>query len=611
MSVPDPPASLTVYTGAVDKLKKDELFLLCQALGVEKDELAKKKKDTLISLVNTILDTYPSFEEDPQFAGLYEYRKKKEKKGKPKKTSAVKTAEDLAEQSKAVKPLTGATLKLLQQNVTTDPAPSFRPLNSGPATKQQGERKQDSSPLSTPKSTPVSSSAAVSEKPDAPGEESQDEDSNSEEDSDSDEDPGDVKEEEGGDKEGDKEKVASETEEDEDDDGKSDSPSPKKAPNKPFKDLGVPKTTQTPASVLVRFRHPTDARVPAQEVFVENVKVTKSELDEGKVKHEATLTHLLPMALKNHSPMKADRAGRLLRPGVYDAKERMAIGSVAQHTDGGPLPPNLKWARGNTLTLEDFGDDVFSAELFYEPAATQSVPGLQTSLTGAKTDIPIEIAQQRSQAKTLPTKHSIQDSAHFRNFILEYTQFTRLSPTTNMTAGNALDSFLRFFPLLEKRKGWSKGNAGWAIPEDFEAPAWVTSEGWEQYRNGTFTQKEVILASGLKPTSTRYTVTLFQKAKRLPGDISKWVKAPRPQATEGAEDQEELSPYEDMKFKEFVALVDQKTAEIRERKSDEGDERKKKKKKREDGEDRRSKGKGKAKAKEKHRELSSDELDEN
>ncbi|KAJ7470613.1 hypothetical protein FB451DRAFT_1176584 [Mycena latifolia] len=626
MSAPAPiPPPDPVFTGALDKLKKPELQSLCLALGLEQKDISGKKKESLISLINTIFDAYPSYEEDSRFAGLFKHRKK-HANSKPKKTSAVKDAEDAEEQSNPSKPLTGAALKLLNQKVTTDPSPSFRPLNLGQGSKKTKEAY--SSPLSTP--TPSSSPAPLPLPPappapnaEATGEESE-EDDNSEEDDDDEEDEDETAE------ESNKEDIEKEGDTNEDEDGDEKINSPK--PNKPIKDLGLPKITQAPTPVLVRFSHPTDNNIPTQTVFVKSVQVTKSETEEGQVKHEATLTELLPLALNNHSPMKADRAGRLLRAGVYNRMERMPIGSIGQHTEGGPPPANLEWTRANTLTLESLqGDDnVFGAQLYYEPSAAPNnptptlAPAPTTSLTGAQTDVPIEIAQQRQAANPVPPKHLIQDSPHFRRFILEYTEFTSLSPTTNMTAGQALDAYLRFIPLLEKLKGSSKGGAGWAIPSDFEAPASVTTPGWEQYRNGTFTQKEVILASGLKLTSTRQNYHLFQKAERLPGDIAKWVKAPRlPQANADSDEDTDSSLYEDMKLKDFTSLVEEKTEERKARKaaalakempragsskrkkSEEGsEEQKKRKKKKKNEEEKHGKGKAKAKAR-----RSSEELD--
>ncbi|KAJ7646181.1 hypothetical protein B0H17DRAFT_1148166 [Mycena rosella] len=159
--------------------------------------------------------------------------------------------------------------------------------------------------------------------------------------------------------------------------------------------------------------------------------------------------------------------------------------SVAQHTDGGPIHMNLDWVQGNWLPLkklpeETFGPDVFAADLFYEPSATLSVPAPPINLTGAKTNRLLDIAQQRHEvqmAQATSTKHTIAFNADFGRFLREFAESGTLP--------------------------------------DFNAPTWVTSPGWEQYRNGTFTQLDIIKAAGLMSTAPHNNVTLFTRAKLL------------------------------------------------------------------------------------------------
>ncbi|KAJ6479388.1 hypothetical protein DFH09DRAFT_1341694 [Mycena vulgaris] len=137
MSATDPPAAdSTIFTGPVDmSLGKPALQVQCAALGMSIRDKQQKQHDkkTLVRLIDTMLFVnFLSWEEDARFAPLYQYRKEhpqKHKKGeKPKRTSAHKATEDLAEQAKSSE-LTGANLKLLNKKVTTDPPASFSQLS--------------------------------------------------------------------------------------------------------------------------------------------------------------------------------------------------------------------------------------------------------------------------------------------------------------------------------------------------------------------------------------------------------------------------------------------------------------------------------------------------
>ncbi|KAJ7095028.1 hypothetical protein C8R44DRAFT_890156 [Mycena epipterygia] len=560
-----------VFTGSIENRKVDDLKVLCLALGLEKKDLAKKKKNDLVSLINTWLDTYPSLEDEEKFAPLFQFRRdhpaqqprSSKKIAKLKKTSASKAAEDQEEKSKTSKALTGATLNLFDQKVTTDPVGSVRPLGSQPVKKEAGD------------------------------------------------------------------------EDDEEEDNGKDDDEEKGSPLE--LDLRLPKTTQSSSSVTPQIRRIQHA------------------LSAGSVKHEVNLTELVPLAINTDTPMKADRAGRVGRPGIYpitgNGPNIMSIGSIGQLLEGGSIHTNLNFDRGNKIVLNDLGEDVFGVQLYYEPTVTPSImapPVLPpTSLTGADTDRPLEIAQQRHRAKPIPPKRALEVTAHLSQFLREFTQSDVLPQDTNFTAGQALDAYLLFSKFASPFKVWNKKGAGYTIPPDFIAPDYVTSPGWEQYRNGTFTQKELIAAAGLTSTCTRNNNSLFAKAKELPGRIGRWVNAPRVKAEKkdsGDEDIEEEKStkgveflFDHMKLKDFNAIVQEKYKKYQDRlkgigraggskkstkhtrsyedSDDDGNTRKKKKKRvvvgdSDDGseEEKRSKKKGKGKAKA-PRESTSDNMD--
>ncbi|KAJ7883150.1 hypothetical protein B0H14DRAFT_3433028 [Mycena olivaceomarginata] len=109
---------------------------------------------------------------------------------------------------------------------------------------------------------------------------------------------------------------------------------------------GTPKHSEDEGSekssgmVLVKFRHPLITDIPPQQVPVGNIIITNSVNSAGEVKHEANLTKLIPAAIENHSPMKADRQGRISRPGLTAGT--MDIGHVSNYVKG-PLPAKLEY----------------------------------------------------------------------------------------------------------------------------------------------------------------------------------------------------------------------------------------------------------------------------
>jgi hypothetical protein len=56
--------------------------------------------------------------------------------------------------------------------------------------------------------------------------------------------------------------------------------------------------------VLVSFKHPFEGQHPAEQVYVNNVKIMCSTSPGGTIKNEAMLTDVIHKAIENNSPIK-------------------------------------------------------------------------------------------------------------------------------------------------------------------------------------------------------------------------------------------------------------------------------------------------------------------
>ncbi|KAJ7883335.1 hypothetical protein B0H13DRAFT_1890419 [Mycena leptocephala] len=505
-----PPSETVVFRGHLGKLKKDYLQTICRALGKSESEV-KKPKSVLIGLIEGELEgESKSFSSDPRFIALERHAPKETKK---KRTSADKTADDLAA-SKGPKAPTAAELKLHNQKVTTDPAPSFRPLSlqTKAATRPKKVKKPE------PSSSPLSSIAPSS---------SESNHSNRDE-----------KEEE---------------KDDASDDDRKDSDEDKKDSEEDEMDVpGTPPPSGEPP-ILVSFKRPFEGQHPAEQVYVNNIKIMRSTSPGGTVKNEAMLTDVIRKAIENNSPIKGDRAGRFSCPGLHNEEEIMGVGSVGQHLEQTGLPISLNFER----TV---------------PASV--IPAPTTTLTGASSDKPLEIANNRRT----PASHRIVASAAdhpFCVFLREFAQENTLSQDTHFVGGDCLDGYLEFKPFMAKFLPFSKTKKGqgYYIPPNFQAPASVVTPGWEQYRNCTFTQDEIILAAGLRRTTTRENIKIFVRIKELSGDLLQWMKTERPSKDDGeASDSDPDStspnrfPYKNMKRIELRNLVNSRYEDLKEEK---------------------------------------------
>ncbi|KAJ7758157.1 hypothetical protein DFH07DRAFT_958502 [Mycena maculata] len=501
MSAPDsvtvtPPVKVGPFKGLIDKQRtKPDLQAICTALQIPIADATGKKytKDQLLPLLmKRLFVDEPTLQDNPTFSALYE---KKGGKGSTKKTSADKNAEVAKEQSKPAQALTGylfillANLKLHAKKVAMDPPASFARLGLS----LQGEGKNT---IEQPHTAPSSETSSVLTpiRPSTPIPGDQD---NAPED------------------QGFKNLEEEEKEKDTDEEEKKIQFS----------------TKESKGIVFVNFSHPHCKEVAPQEIVVGDISITNSIAPGGAVSFQASLKDLVPAAINNYSPMKHnDRGGRIARPGLSQANSSMPIGSIAQYLDG-PFPKSLNFTRTDTMALHatDHPGE-YRCDLFYEPSDTLLQPGAPTSLTGASTDRPQEIAQARAVAVHEKKNINVLHDSQFGEAMRAAAGIdTKLELETNATAKIGLLNFRKYDEAFNKYQVFHKRKT-YVIPENFQpAPGeatenWNTNH-WDRYKGCTFTKIDLTHSLGLTKTATHDNHTFYTAGRKLMGSrIGKYIR---------------------------------------------------------------------------------------
>ncbi|KAJ7732284.1 hypothetical protein B0H16DRAFT_1732848 [Mycena metata] len=553
MSTPAPPKE--VFSGAVDKnMKKDRLQALSGALDLPLKGADSKSLTKEVLLANIERRLFQSgdnsLENDARFSALYEYRKSQSKRGKNSKdknrTSAHKAAEELAQQGKPAQTLTPANLKLFAGKVTTDPPASFVPLalQSNLEVKTgklicrcfglvilqlYSERKSSSlSALSTSEDEDAGHGDGLSN-------------------------DGDHEEEDEGEGEEDEGEVHSEDENEK------------------------PKTAVTTGSVLVKFSDPSD-RSQASETFVHGLPIKSTIIPGGTIKYETDLRKLIPAAINRLSPIKNDGLGRIARPGLTVNAGKMPIGKVSELLQKNPEA--LAYERVHTMALKK-DEEGFICDLFYESPSMQSAPAnastsapvpAVTSLTGAGSDRPLEIARDRAASAATPSVKQATKNSPPEFFLLLRLMVgcdEKLATRTNTTGEDALHNYRQFHPFFQKFSAFKKpGGAGYLIPADYEASPEIAKlvPNWAEFRNTLFTKPEIIAAGGgAAKTSTNEVHGLIGKGLKLTGDVSKYLKLGHRDDVDATEEIAELKAhYGPMAYKDFKAELTEEINDAKE-----------------------------------------------
>ncbi|KAJ7741545.1 hypothetical protein DFH07DRAFT_964893 [Mycena maculata] len=383
--------------------------------------------------------------------------------------------------------------------------------------------------------------------------------------------------------------------------------------------------------------HPHRKEVTPQEIVVGDISITNSIAPGGAVSFQASLKDLVPAAINNHSPMKKDRGGRIARPGLSQANSSMPIGSIAQYLDG-PFPKSLDFARTDTMALQatDHPGE-YRCDLFYEPSDTLLQPGAPTSLTGASTDHPQEIAQARAVAVHEKKNITVLNDSQFGEAMRSAAGIdAKLELETNSTAKIGLLNFRKYDEAFNKYQVFHKRKT-YVLPENFQpAPGeatekWTTNH-WDRYKGCTFTKIDITHSLGLTKTATHDNHTYYTAGRKLMGSrIGKYIREAHLEDRSPAILKLERK-YDDVEYGIFILEIKARIKRAKEeeipnkksskkRKLEEAEEEeegaKKKKSKKEVKQallleiagGSKGKGKGKAEQKGKGKEIQSDDLD--
>ncbi|KAJ7732991.1 hypothetical protein B0H16DRAFT_1468287 [Mycena metata] len=538
MSAPTP--SQEVFTGPIDhNTKKADLQALARALSlpIKVDGRTLVKEDLRANIETRLFGSGQdnTLEQDPCFAQLYESRKTREKKavkGKKRKTSAQKTAEDVADQAKPTPKLTPANLKLLEGKVTTDPPAGFAPLglHSDPQVKKI-KRKISGSSLTTT-ATEKSDEDITPPKPDnAAGSANTNGDQESGEDGD----------------------------EDVED-------------NKPKTSTAV-----IDAPILVKFSHPTDKSQPTTEIFVHGLRINNVVTPGGRPQYEADLRAVVPAALNHLSPIKNDRAARIARPGLTADAGTMPIGHVGELLDAQNVPDKLQYQRVYKMALKEQGEDLV-CDLFYEPqsmsassagpaihqAGSSSSTPVTTSLTGVGSDRPFDIAKARAAARPPLQRASINSPEELFQLLRFMAGSEKLTIRTNVVGRDALMSFREFDPFFKKFAPYKKHKGGYLIPADYVATPEIAAAipNWADFRNTMFTKELMIHAAGVGKTATNEVHILIGTASQLNNDLGSYLRTGHRSDVEATDKTRELEDrYGGMQYREFKAMLQEEIEE--------------------------------------------------
>ncbi|KAJ7982837.1 hypothetical protein DFH06DRAFT_1292262 [Mycena polygramma] len=285
----------------------------------------------------------------------------------------------------------------------------------------------------------------------------------------------------------------------------------------------VVKPAKGTVKVLVKVHPHRGNTIPVENIYVKSVPVTTSETPNGSL-NTALLTNLIPSVLGSNSPMKKDSGGRFYCAGLFNAVERMEIGSVEQHLKGS-IPNNLSWETGNNIALHEIEKDLFGADIYFD--SSPSVPQPPTSLTGASTDQPLLIAKERAKTSKSGETRKLSETDEVKAFIRAIAKSEKLPNKKNDNGLIGKKNYFLFMDFLEPFHEYEGKDGGYIIPADWEAPSHVSDAvaNWQDYRNTSFTKDDIIRSAGWRTTATNINNGIFRDALAAGGDISQWVTA--------------------------------------------------------------------------------------
>ncbi|KAJ7727469.1 hypothetical protein B0H16DRAFT_1778644 [Mycena metata] len=238
------------------------------------------------------------------------------------------------------------------------------------------------------------------------------------------------------------------------------------------------------AVVQVNFLDEHNPGVTLRQVVVDDFPVVISTSGDGTKKYSASLSDLLPAAIKNDSPIK-ERGGRMYRPNIRNDPGHHHIGKIDALLGGtsSALQPRAM----NEYALRPSEEGTFFCDLYWDapaPVNTVAPPGPVDRLvfTGAGSDVPLDIAVDRARhnpfhkdaAPGLLESFTKWLHAQIQAAVPDIPDFNEPWPTCTF-AGQMLDRYLlqeAIFKFLSTKK-WARAK-GFKIPDASESYGGVT-----------------------------------------------------------------------------------------------------------------------------------------
>ncbi|KAJ7755623.1 hypothetical protein DFH07DRAFT_959268 [Mycena maculata] len=262
--------------------------------------------------------------------------------------------------------------------------------------------------------------------------------------------------------------------------------------------------------VFVKFSHPHRLELVPQEVTVDGISITNSIAPGGALSFHASLKDLVPA----NPPFQ----------------------KIA-HLDG-PVPKSLDFTRTDTMMLHPTNHlGEYRCNLFYEPSDTLLQPAAPTSLTGASSDRPQEIAQARAIADLAKKDVTIKTDPQFGEAIRKAARIPdKLKLPTNTTAKIDLLNFRQYdnafnkFQVFHKKKAYAIGESTFYPyllrkivmdgisefqPALGDAAEEWTKNSWDKYRGCTFTKVDLTHSLGLSKSATLDNHNNYGAGKKL------------------------------------------------------------------------------------------------
>ncbi|KAH9927555.1 hypothetical protein B0H21DRAFT_838358 [Amylocystis lapponica] len=460
------------------KRRKADLVKIAEGLSLDSTGTIRE----LVPRINAHLQANQQLSTDPRFQQLFSYRSGEGSGGQALsketgKNSADKAADDMAEQHKSATSgtgtATGASKKLLEHKILSDPPPQFQPLRVPvPRT-----------PVKPPHRLPQAAFSLFSQ-----GAQDDNFESGSS-----------------------PEPSATPIVLDDDDDDLSSMMetlrTPSKRPKEGYKNTANKGTTP---NFVVTFHDHNNHTAPAQEVWVPGGVPVQHEHVNGADSYFVRLSDLLPLAIEQSTPIKA-RGGRLFRPGLAADKSRIQLGSISALLEPGKSLPLLKMERVNKYRLNhlrDGDEEMLTCDVFIDaPAAmpnTASSSGGGDTSSHSLTGGPGTAVIQKT-AYVNPRQEVGNPQANLERFIGFLRELLGGSDSEWRKAKNAGDILERYLAVKAAVDalddlGWNRSTGGYMVPKDYDSI----------YAGRTFTKEEVHYALNVKHTQANNDAALFK-----------------------------------------------------------------------------------------------------